>query len=211
MSLKNGEREMANFATLEDVENILQREITEADEIASVEFALTVATAVIRNYTKQYIEFVAAETITLDCRGGSRVYLPELPVSSVTQVTENGVILTADEDYKLGQYGILHRIDQDWEVGIQILEIIYPHGFDPIPDDIIGVCARAASRVFQAGLRAAEDEGVPGVSSKSLGDYAVSYGGEGGSSGEGVMGVSSARMLLLSEKDVLDHYRIKGP
>lgn len=202
---------MANFATQEDVENILQKEISDPDQVASVARALAEATAVIRNYTKQYLEFVASETITLDCRGGLRVYLPELPVSEVTQVTENGVILTADDDYKLGQFGILHRIGQEWEVGIQNLEIIYPHGFDPIPDDVIGVCARAASRIFQAGLRAAEDEAVPGVASKSLGDFAVSYGGEGGSSGEGVMGASAARMLLLSEKDILDHYRIKGP
>jgi hypothetical protein len=47
-----------------------------------------------------------------------------------------------------------------------------------------------------------------GIASLSLGDYAVSYGSEaGGGIGEGVMGVSAARVLLLSEKDILNRYR----
>jgi len=49
---------------------------------------------------------------------------------------------------------------------------------------------------------------VPGVASKGLGDYSVSFASEaGGGVGEGLMGVSGARMLLLSEKDILDRYR----
>lgn len=202
---------MANFAAVADVENFLQIEITEADEIAACETALTDASAAIRNYTKQYIELVSDDDIVLDVRGGLRIYLPELPVVSVSTVIEDGTTLTADDDYKLGQFGILHRLDQVWAWGIQILEIIYSHGYATIPDDIIAVCVRAASRRYQAGLKAAEDEAVLGVESKSLGDYSVSYGSEGGSAGDGIMGASAARMLLLSEKDILNRYRIKGP
>jgi len=43
------------------------------------------------------------------------------------------------------------------------------------------------------------------VASKSLGDYAVAYTGQ--SFNEGTMGASGARMLLMSEKDILDKYR----
>jgi hypothetical protein len=60
--------------------------------------------------------------------------------------------------------------------------------------------------MYQAGLRAAETAGVPGVVSKSLGDFAVTFGGE--SVVEGTMGASGARMLLLSEKDLLNRYRL---
>jgi len=68
---------------------------------------------------------------------------------------------------------------------------------------------RSASRVYQAGLRAKEINGVTGVQSTSLGDYSVSFGSEqGGGVGEGVMGASAARGLLLSEKDILDKYRM---
>ena len=59
---------------------------------------------------------------------------------------------------------------------------------------------------------AADDEAVVDVRAKSLGDFSVSYGSEqGGGSSEGTMGASGARMLLMSEKDILDNYRIKGP
>ena len=190
------------------MESLLQIEITDADKITSCERAITEATAAIRNYCHQYIEWVADDEITLDCAGGTRLFLPELPVTEVAEVIEDEEVLTEDDDYKLGQHGILHRVDCDWKAGIQIVTITYPHGYATIPDDIVGVATRAASRVYQVGLRAADTEGVPGVSAKSLGDYAVSFAREvGGGVGEGLMGVSGARMLLLSEKDILNRYR----
>jgi hypothetical protein len=77
---------------------------------------------------------------------------------------------------------------------------------------VIDVCTRAAARAYQAGLKAADADGIPGVASKSLGDFSVSFTGEaGGGVSEGVMGASASRMLLLSEKDMLDRYRQKLP
>lgn len=200
---------MADFCTVSDVENLLQIEITDADKIAACERAIAEATEAIRNYCHQYIELVTDDEITLDCAGGTRVFLPELPVVSVAEMIEDGETLTEDDDYKLGQWGILHRVSRDWEAGIQIITITYTHGYAaPLPDDIVAVCTRAAGRVFQVGLRNADTDGVPGVAAKSLGDFSVSYASEGGGGvGEGLMGVSGARMLLLSEKDILDRYR----
>lgn len=197
---------MANFCTLSDVANFLQIDIPYDD--ASCERAIAEVTEAIRNYCHQYIELVTNETITLDCSGGTRLFLPELPVQSVAEVVEDDEILDPDDDYKLGQWGILHRIGDEWAKGIQIIEITYTHGYATIPDDVVAVCTRAAARVYQAGLRAAALEGIPGVASLGLGDYSVSYVGEtGGGVGEGTMGASAARMLLLSEKDVLNRYR----
>lgn len=202
---------MADFCTISDVEEFLQIEITDAGKIASCTRAIEEATAAIRNYCHQYIELVEDEEITLDCTGGNRLFLPELPVTEVSKVVEDEETLTAgaDEDYQLGQHGILYRVGQDWEAGIQIVTVTYTHGYAlPLPDDIVAVATRAAARAYQAGLRASETEGVPGVSATSLGDYSVSYVGEsGGGLGEGVMGASAARMLLLSEKDMLNRYR----
>ena len=199
---------MADFCTKQDVENLLQIEISDKDKIASCARAIAEATEAIRNYCHQHIELVSDDEITLDCAGGTRLFLPELPVTEVTEVIEDGEILTEDDDYKLGQYGILHRVNQDWAAGVQIITVTYPHGHATLPDDIVGVATRAAARVYQVGLRASDTEGVPGISAKSLGDYSVSYASEvGGGVGEGLMGVSGARMLLLSEKDILDRYR----
>ncbi|OGC95309.1 MAG: hypothetical protein A2W25_05175 [candidate division Zixibacteria bacterium RBG_16_53_22] len=197
------------FATIQDIEAFLQIEITTPAQILSAQRALIEATAAIRNYTHQYLGRVDDDAITLDSKGWTRMFLPELPVIDVSAVVEDGETLTVDDDYKLGQYGVLHRIGQKWASGIQIITITYSHGYETIPDDIVAVCTRAASRGYQAGLRAADSAGVMGVASKQLGDFSVSFVSEaGGGVGEGVMGASAARMLLLSEKEMLDKYRM---
>jgi len=102
----------------------------------------------------------------------------------------------------------VHRVGDYWAVGIQIVAVTYTHGYATIPDDIVGVCTRAAARAYQAGLAAAAVGAVSGVASMTLGDYSYSLGtGAGGGTGEGLMGASAARMLLLSEKDTLNKYR----
>lgn len=202
---------MADFALVADIEAFLQVEISsDPVKTVSAQAALRDASAAIRNYTRQFLELVEDEKITLDSGGGPRIYLPELPVVEVSSVVEDGDALTDQDDFKLGQFGILHRIGKRWKSGIQIIEIIYSHGYTTIPDDLISVCVRAASRFYQAGLKAAVDEAIPGIASKSLGDFSVSYSGDA-SSNDGLMGASGARFLLYSEKDILNRYRVKGP
>lgn len=204
---------MSNFATVADIEAFLQITITgDAVKESAAAQALEWASEVIRLYCRQKIDEVFDDVLTLDSSGGTRLFLPELPVLSVEAVVEDGEALTIDDDYKLGQWGILHRIGANWATGIQIITITYSHGWYDIPDGIVAVCTRAASRAYQSGLKSASSDGVPGIASKSLGDFSVSFQSEaGGGVGEGLMGASGARMLLLSEKDILDTYRIKGP
>lgn len=197
---------MTNFASVEDMELVLQQQIVGDEKIAAAEFALLTVTAAIRNYTHQYIELVENEEITLDSGGLDILFLPELPVVGVVSVVENGETLVVSDNYVLNRLGMLKRVGPRWFIGYQSIVVVYSHGFAVIPDIIRAVCARAASRLYQAGLRAAETAGVLGVVSKSLGDFAVTYGGE--SVTEGTMGASGARVLLLSEKDLLDEYRV---
>ena len=201
---------MADFATVAHMADFLQIDI---ENEAAAARALAEATAAVRNYCRQFLELVTDEEITLDCNGGTKLFLPELPVVDVTAVVEDGETLDVDDDYKLGQHGILHRMGgYQWASGVQIITVTYSHGYATIPDDIVAVTARAASRAYQSGLRAADVDGVLGVSSKALGDFSVSYASEaGGGVGQGIMGASAARMLLLSEKDILDNYRVKRP
>jgi hypothetical protein len=194
------------FCTISDVSDFLQIDV---DEPATAR-AITEATAAIKNYCHQVIEQVAGDVYTFDVEAGrSKLFLPELPVTAVATVVEDGETLTegSDEDYQVANHGVLHRVGQDWEEGVQIVVVTYTHGYATIPDDVVAVCTRAAARAYQAGLKASEDAGVPGIASKSLGDFAVSYASGAGGVGEGVMGASGSRMLLLSEKDMLDRYR----
>ena len=202
---------MANFATVADVENFLQVEVP-AEKVDSVERALTEATAAIRNYCRQHLSRVVGDTVKLDAPNGPKLFLPELPVVEVTAVVLGDETLMDEDDYWLSQGGILHRLDgRRWDLTGNYVEVTYTHGYDPIPDDIVAVATRAASRVYQAGLRAEDSGAILGIASKSLGDFSVSFTPEtaGGGVGEGVMGASAARMLLLSEKDILNRYRLK--
>lgn len=201
---------MANFCAIEDVENLLQLQITEDEQIASCLRAIVEATEAIRNYCHQYIEWVEDDEYTFDVDPGcGRLFLPELPVTEVSDVTEDDESLTEgrEEDYLVGNFGIIYRMGQNWEPGVQIVTVTYSHGYETIPDDVRAVATRAAARAFQAGLKAEDSDGVPGVVSKSLGDYSVTFGSE--AAAEGVLGASAARMLLLSEKDMLNRYRYK--
>ena len=136
-----------------------------------------------------------------DARGPGFAAYPEIAVT--LPEAYQGYALPVDLA-ALGNYGQLWRVNRRWAVGNQIVTVTYTHGYSTIPDDIVAVCTRAAARAYQAGLRAEDAGGVPGVASKALGDFSVSFAAEGS---EGVMGVSAARMLLLSEKDMLNKYR----
>jgi hypothetical protein len=200
---------MDKFAGVSDVAQFLQVTIEATGQLTAVERALVAATAAIRNYTEQHLSLVEDDEILLDSHGWRRLHLPELPVVAVASVTENGTALTAGDDFKLDGAGILHRIGRRWATGIANVAVTYTHGYAEIPADIFEICVRAASRAYQAGLSAAEHEGLAGVQSKALGDFSVGFGSEqGGGIGEGLMGASGARLLLLSEKDILDRYRV---
>lgn len=207
---------MADFCTVADVEDFLQVDIaSDEDKAAACARAIEEATAAIQNYCRQEIELVEDDSYTFDVPISrlTKLFLPELPVVSVASVVEDGDTLTegADEDYQIGNLGILYRQGGYWAQGVQIVTVTYTHGYNDLPDEIEAVCVRAASRAFQAGLKAADGEGVPGIASKGLGDFNVAFQAEqGGGMGEGVMGASASRMLLLSEKDMLNRYRVKG-
>lgn len=195
------------FASVSDVAAFLQIDIEEPAELAAAQRALVEATGAIRNYCRQYLTLVEDEVIALDGRGGTRLFLPQLPVVEVALVVEDGETLTVDDDWVLGDYGILHRLGgYRWVQKVRGVVVTYSHGYEDLPDDIVSVATRAAARAYQSGLRAAEQEGVIGVQAKGLGDYSVQFGNE--SVMEGSMGASAARMLLMSEKEVLNEYRV---
>ncbi len=198
------------FCLIADVELFLGYDIPAANQPA-VQAAIDGATAAIRDYCHQWLSQVANDVITLDGGGGTRLYLPERPVTAVAQIAEDGDVLTVIDDYIVGPAGqaVVHRVGSGWARGVQNIEVTYTHGYTVIPSPIVHVCARAASRIYQAGLKTAENEGVPGVISKSLGDYSVTFGSEqgGGAGGESLLGASAAPPLLRSEERQLAPFR----
>ncbi len=198
------------FCTVQNIADFLQLTI-DAAHIEAAEQAITAASAAIQNYCHQYLAEVKDDVVTFDIEHlRYDLHLPELPVSSIKSVIENNEVLTKDSDYKLGSKGILYRIGRPWVLGVQVVKVIYTHGFaaDAYPEDLIAVCTRAAARAYQAGLRVEALSGVPGVQAESLGDYSITYGAETSSTGEYSLGASGAPLLLRSEKEILDKYAL---
>lgn len=192
---------MAQFCSVQDVETFLQIEVDETSATQAIEQA----TAIIQNYCAQTISYVEDDEVTLDVLGETqKIILPELPVVEIASVVEDDEELDEDE-YTLGQYGILWRVGQNWTPGIGIVTVTYTHGYETIPDDIRAVCTRIAARIYQAGLQAKETAGVPGIASMSLGDYSISFQSPGASAG--LLGASAAKTLLADEKELLWRYR----
>ncbi len=199
---------MADLCTIADVAAFLQ--ITIAAGSTAATRAITEASAAIRNYCHQTIDEAEDDEYAFDIGDNvTKLFLPELPVTEVASVVENGVTLTATTDYKLGNHGILHRIGNYWYPGVQTVTVTYTHGRATIPDDVKAVCVRAAARSYQAGLSAAQLSGVSGVQAQSIGDYSVQFGSQTSGS-DGMLGASAAPILLPSEKRMLDRYRYKG-
>jgi len=194
------------FCSVEDINTFLGTTILPDD--AQALLAIEEATAVIKNYCNQEIEQVSDDTILLDGTGSTKLFLPNLPVSSITSVTVDGVLLDPTY-YALAENGVLWRKYGTWTVGACNIEITYTHGYAAIPEDVKGVCYRSASRLYQARLKASKVDFVGDVKSVSVGDYSISFGGGSGAAGESQGDVSAARTLLMSEKDVLNRYRYK--
>lgn len=194
------------FCSVDDINAFLGTEILPED--TQVLLAIEEASAVIKNYCNQDIEQVSDDTILVDGTGSPKLFLPELPVSSITSVKIDGVLLDPT-CYALAENGVLWRKYGKWTVGAQNIEVTYTHGYASIPEDVKGVCYRSASRLYQAQLKAKRQDFVSGLQSVSVGDWSETYEGDKGSSGESDKGVSAARTLLMSEKDILNKYRYK--
>ncbi len=196
------------FCEIVDLENKLQ--LTIPYDSAPALAAIAEATALIQQFCNQTLEAVAADEVTFDVgERQTKLFLPELPVTSIVEVEENGEVLTVTDDYKLGAYGILHRLGAYWYAGVQTVRVVYDHGFATLPQIIRDVCATAAARRYQSGLHAAAVGGVAGVRAMSLGDYSVQY--ETGTAGtEAAGGAVVVLELTPGEKQALAHYRHRG-
>jgi hypothetical protein len=194
------------FCSVSDVSTFLGTTLLATN--AQVLQAISEASTVIQNYCNQKIEQISADAILLDGAGSAKLFLPELPVTTITSVKVDGVLL-ASTDYALAENGVLWRNFGVWAIGARNVEVTYTHGYAVIPADIKGVCYRSAARLYQAQLKATHQGLVPGLQAVSVGDWSETYEGDKAVVGESDKGVSAARTLLMSEKDILNYYRYK--
>lgn len=146
----------------EKVEQVLRRSGLDAD---LVDGALARASSAFRRATRQHITLKSADAITLDSRPGWALFLPELPVVDVVSVTVDGVVLDPDSDYEWSDKGILRRRGR-WPDAYRSVDVVYDHGYDPVPDDIQWAVAEHAAIALSR---------RPGIVSVQLGAAGYSF------------------------------------
>lgn len=188
------------LATLNDVIDRLGRDLT-AGEAARIDALLLDVSASVRKYTGQ--DFTEATTTLRTRVRRGVVTLPQRPVTAVTSV-DNVATSTATFFRWDGLDRVTFAMSEldawQWEpfrigTGPPVVDIEYTHGYDPIPDDIIGVVSSIAMRA----LGRKPEEGA--VQQESIAGYSYSIGSAGAAGGFG---------MLPDERSVLDRYRRVG-
>lgn len=129
--------------------------------------------------------------VILDGRGSTAIWLPSLKVTAVTEVINEGVTLTAD-DYDWSADGYLElRNGYCWSRRPRQVSVKFTHGFDPVPEDLIGVAVGVAARAVAS---------PSGATREQVGSVALGYGT--------FNGVSGGIALLEHEKEQLDQFRL---
>jgi hypothetical protein len=158
---------MGNLATLEDVEAVLGRDLTDG-EFLRVDRLLAMASKKVRTHTGQFFEVVENDLLELVPDAWGQVRLPQRPVTAVASVSVDGETMDAD-GYTWTAQGALSRTYGYWWTPVTVT---YTHGYDTIPDDVAQVVAELVVAQF------ATPPG--GVRSETIGGYSVSYGGSTG-------------------------------
>lgn len=155
---------LPNLATVADLESYAQRGSLDAD---AADLALRIASAAIRRHTRQTITFVENETAVLE--GGERVLkLPQRPLYvdglhplTVVEIPDgSGIEVPALEERDFIRNGseltrgcpfYAPTRAMGWPFGRPLgiwadrVRVTYSHGWQEIPDEIVGVCLDLAA------------------------------------------------------------------
>jgi hypothetical protein len=131
--------------------------------------ALRAASSRFAGDVRHPVRAVLGDAVTLygDCT--DRLLLPAAPVLRIVSVEVDGQALTAGTEYKVRRdAGVLRRIGEVWPDWAEV-DVVYDHGYDPIPDDIAEVVIDQARVIHRV---------KPGVQTVQAGGEAITYGAQ---------------------------------
>jgi hypothetical protein len=130
--------------------------------------ALAAASSRFRGAVRHYVSFVADDTVVLDGTGKESLLLPAAPVTAVSSVQLDGKALTYRTDYDWSADGFLRRVD-GWPDRLRCVEVVYSHGYEPVPEDIAEVVIDQARAQYAV---------RPGLTSMTVGGQSVAFGAQ---------------------------------
>jgi len=183
---------VAALATQADVEARLGRDLTE-DEEARIEALLSDASELIRAHTGQDFDAVADDAIVLR-PVGVVLRLPQRPVTAVTSVHAVGRDGQADVELSGWSWDARDKVSLAcatlsgadvptwwWGWGPDTYQVVYDHGYDPIPPIVVATAATMVLRTLLSPSMAT------GMVSERIGAYNYQLQQGAGSSGAAVV------------------------
>lgn len=190
------------LASSDDVAERLGRALT-TEEANKIDALLLDASSSVRAYTGQ--TFTSEETTALLRMNNRAVRLPQHPVTAVSSVVDQFgndwpfIWIEGDTLISLATSTWINAFELNIYPWTRVgkLSVTYTHGFDTIPDDIIGVVCQIAGRA----LGSPSTDG--GLTAETIAGYSYQ---QGSAAGAGPWG------MLPDEKRILDRYRVlAGP
>ncbi|GAA0989233.1 hypothetical protein Q7689_09780 [Nocardiopsis tropica] len=150
--------------------------VTEAEE-PLMEAYLGAASAAIRQAAGVPIAETTS-TVTLEGASAERLSLPGPPVTAVEAVSLDG---EAVADWRLASHALWRAAGWAPGHGPSAVEVTYTHGLPEVPADIVMLVCRIAATTLLAYRAEADGLGLAAgdVRSERIGDYSVTYGGDG--------------------------------
>ncbi|MER6603916.1 hypothetical protein [Streptomyces parvus] len=148
----------------------------EDPELPVAERYLDVASAAVREAAGCPISQMTS-TVTVEGQSSQWLTLPGVPITAVASVSVDGTVRT---DWRL-RSGRLWRAAAWTTCEPSEVEVTYTHGLPEVPADIIDLVGRLVAGAL-ASYRADDSGASMGtqiVTSERIGDYAVTYGGDG--------------------------------
>ena len=131
--------------------------------------ALGAASSRFRGAVRHYVSLVADDTVTLDGNGKESLLLPAAPVTAVASVELDGEALAEGTDYEWSADGFLRRVGGCWPDRLRCVDVVWSHGYEPIPEDVSEVVADQARAQYAV---------RPGLTSMTVGGQSVAFGAQ---------------------------------
>lgn len=120
-----------------------------------VDVLLAEASSFVRQVAGLHISLVEDESIEVRARRGMLI-LPEFPVVDVTSIEAPGPTPLDPSSYEWTPAGIVWPVSYGWSTR---LTVVYSHGWDPVPEWIVGlVCSMVQRATRPAALNAVQSE-----------------------------------------------------
>lgn len=147
------------LADVADLAALTGRDLT--DPVLSL--ALSRASARFRSAVRSTVTRVDDDEVTLEGDGSRSLLLPDVPVLSVTSVTAGGETVPG---YRWFRDGRLRRLPGWPGWPDDRVTVVYSHGHDPVPADIVEVVLHAAQAILAT---------QPGVQTMAIGGQSVTF------------------------------------